>query len=61
MASRLQELDVRNRLSCLLNHAQVGIDAVYLRSELEGQKAAALARWAVEIEKIVGSKYSLTV
>ena len=50
----MQELGVRNEVvQAVLNHAVPGVGGVYLRSELEKQKAEALATWAVALAKIV--------
>ena len=54
-ATNLQELGVRNEVvSAILNHALPGVTGVYLRSELEKEKADALALWANALMKIVG-------
>jgi integrase len=54
-ASNLQELKVRDEVvRLILNHAIPGVGGVYLRAELEREKAAALALWAGELERIVG-------
>ena len=54
-ASSMQDLGVRNDIvSAVLNHSLPGVTAVYLRAELEKQKAEALATWAAEITRIVG-------
>ena len=54
-ASSMQELGIRNDIvSAVLNHALPGVTAVYLRAELERQKAEALAIWARELTRIVG-------
>ena len=55
-ASSMQDLGIRNdTVSAILNHALRGVTAIYLRAELEKQKAEALQVWAAEIERIVGS------
>lgn len=52
--SHLQSLGTPNHvLSALLNHSPAGILAIYARGELEDQKAAALQRWADEIQRII--------
>jgi integrase len=54
-ASSMQELKIRNEtVQLILNHAVPGVGGVYLRAELEREKAAALATWAAEIVRIVG-------
>jgi integrase len=54
-ASDMQDLGIRNEVvQAVLNHAVPGVGGVYLRSELEKQKAEALATWAAELTKIVG-------
>ena len=55
-ASSMQDLEIRNEIvQAILNHAVPGVGGVYLRSELEKQKAEALATWANALERIVGS------
>ena len=50
----MQELGVRGDIvQAVLNHAVQGVGGVYLRGELEKQKAEALATWAVALAKIV--------
>ncbi len=54
-ATNMQELGIRNDVvSSVLNHALPGVTAVYLRAELEKQKAEALATWATALTRIVG-------
>jgi integrase len=54
-ATNMQELGIRNEVvQAVLNHAVPGVGGVYLRSELEKEKAEALANWAVALTKIVG-------
>lgn len=54
-ASGMQDLRIRHEvISAILNHSLRGITAVYLRSELETQKAEALAAWATALTHIVG-------
>lgn len=54
-ATNMQELGIRNEVvQAILNHAVPGVGGVYLRSELEKEKADALAKWAVALAKIVG-------
>ena len=46
-ASNMQELGIRNEVvQAILNHAVPGVGGIYLRSELEEEKADALAIWA---------------
>jgi integrase len=53
-ASSLQELGIRNEVvQSVLNHAVPGVGGVYLRSELEKQRAEALATWAERLARIV--------
>ena len=53
-ATNMQELGIRNEVvQSILNHAVPGVGGVYLRSELEKQKAEALAMWATALEQIV--------
>lgn len=53
-ASSMQDLGIRHEvISSVLNHSLPGVTAVYLRSELEKQKAEALAIWATALEHIV--------
>jgi integrase len=53
-ATNMQELGVRNEVvQSILNHAVPGVGGVYLRSELEKQKAKALLKWATALEGIV--------
>ena len=50
----MQELGIRNEVvQAILNHAVPGVGGVYLRSELEKQKAEALATWATALTRIV--------
>ena len=54
-ASHMQDLGIRNDIvSAVLNHALPGVTAVYLRAELEKQKAEALLTWATAVERMVG-------
>jgi integrase len=54
-ASSMQDLGIRNEIiQAVLNHAVPGVGGVYLRSELEKQKAEALAAWAAALIRIVG-------
>jgi integrase len=54
-ASQMQDLSIRNEIvQSILNHSLPGVAGVYLRSELEQQKAEALATWAAALTKIVG-------
>ena len=53
-ATNMQELGIRNEaVQSILNHAVPGVGGVYLRSELEKQKAKALLKWATALEEIV--------
>ena len=53
-ASHMQECGVPDHVvRAVLNHAVPGVGGVYLRSELEKQKADALQTWAVALAKIV--------
>ena len=53
-ATNMQELGIRDDMvQAVLNHSLQGVAAVYLRCELEKQKAEALATWAVALAKIV--------
>jgi integrase len=56
-ATNMQELGIRNEVvESILNHAVPGVGGVYLRSELEKQKAEALVAWATEIARIAKPK-----
>ncbi|HKG85196.1 MAG TPA: tyrosine-type recombinase/integrase [Beijerinckiaceae bacterium] len=56
-ATGLQDIGVRaDIIGGVLNHAPLGVGAVYLRSELESGKRAALLAWANEIERLVAPK-----
>jgi len=51
----MQELGIRNEVvQAILNHAVPGVGGIYLRSELEKEKADALAVWATALTRIVG-------
>jgi len=53
-ASNMQTTGVPNHIvQAVLNHAVPGVGGVYLKSELEEQKAAALAAWATALSRIV--------
>ena len=53
-ASGMQDLGSRpDIISAVLNHAVPGVGGIYMRSELEAAKKAALAAWANEVERIV--------
>jgi integrase len=58
-ATHLQRLDVRpDVVEAVLNHAPPGISGVsgvYMRGELEDQKAAALRLWADEVASIISA------
>jgi hypothetical protein len=41
-------------VQAVLNHSLPGVGGIYLRAELEREKADALAMWAVALTKIVG-------
>ena len=48
----MQDLGIRNEIvQAVLNHAVPGVGGVYLRAELEKQKADALATWAVALDE----------
>ena len=54
-ATNMQDLGIRNEVvQAVLNHAVPGVGGVYLRAELEKQKAEALATWAAALTRIVG-------
>ncbi|MDF0523161.1 integrase family protein [Bradyrhizobium yuanmingense] len=54
-ATNMQELGIPNHIvQSVLNHSLPGVGGVYLRSELEEQKAEALATWATAVTQIVG-------
>ena len=56
-ATHMQELGIRNEtIQAVLNHAIPGVGGVYLRAELEKEKAEALRGWAIELERIVGKR-----
>jgi integrase len=56
-ATHMQELGIRNEIiQAVLNHAIPGVGGVYLRAELEKEKAAALHAWATELERITGRR-----
>jgi integrase len=56
-ATRMQELGIRNEIvQAVLNHAIPGVGGVYLRAELEKDKAEALRAWATELERITGRR-----
>lgn len=56
-ASLMQEAGVsETSIRAVLNHAISGVGQVYLRGELDKQKADALKEWGKELEKIVGIK-----
>jgi integrase len=60
-ATHMQELGVRNEIiQAVLNHAVPGVGGVYLRAELEKEKAEALRTWATEIERIVGKRRAVS-
>lgn len=59
--TRMQELGIRNEIvQAVLNHAIPGVGQVYLRGELETQKAEALCTWADEIERIIGKRRAVS-
>ena len=59
---RHPHLGIRNEVvQSILNHAVPGVGGVYLRSELEKQKAEALAMWATTLARIVGQDASVWV
>ena len=54
-ASRHAGTKIRNEaVQAVLNHSLPGVGGIYLRAELEREKADALAKWAVALTKIVG-------
>jgi integrase len=54
-ATNMQELGIPNHIvQACLNHSVPGVGQIYLRSELEKQKADALATWATALTRIVG-------
>jgi integrase len=54
-ASSMQELKIRNEVvQAVLNHSLPGVGGIYLRAELEREKAEALATWATALTRIVG-------
>lgn len=56
-ATRMQELGIEEAtVSAVLNHSVGGVTGIYLRGELEKQKAKALATWAAHLQKIVSQK-----
>jgi len=56
-ASGMQDLGIRpDVIGAVLNHSLGGVTAIYMRSELEAAKRDALARWAAEVERIVGTE-----
>jgi integrase len=60
-ATHMQELGVRNEIiQAVLNHAIPGVGGVYLRAELEKEKAEALRIWAVELERITGRRRAVS-
>ena len=59
-ASSMQDLGIPNEVvQSILNHAVPGVGGVYLRAELEKQKAEALAIWATALTRIVGQSTNL--
>lgn len=59
-ASNMQELKIRNEVvQLVLNHSLPGVGGVYLRSELEKEKAEALATWSVALARIVGPRQAV--
>lgn len=55
-ASRLQDLGTDSMvIEMILNHAVPGVGGIYMRGTMEKQKAAALAKWAGEVERIVAA------
>jgi len=60
-ATHMQELGIRNEIvQAVLNHAVPGVGGVYLRAELEKEKAAALRAWATELERITGKRRAVS-
>jgi integrase len=61
-ATNMQELGVAHHvIEAVLNHAIPGVAGVYLRGELEEQKAAALIEWQAELERIIGMSHHTAV
>lgn len=59
-ATNMQELGIRNEVvQSILNHAVPGVGGIYLRSELEKQKAEALAIWAAALTRMVGKDHAV--
>ena len=51
----MQDLGIRNEIAkSILNHSVPGVGGVYLRVELEKQKADALLAWGEAVTRIVG-------
>jgi integrase len=60
-ATHMQELGIRNEIvQAVLNHAVPGVGGVYLRAELEKDKAEALRVWATELERITGRRRAVS-
>ena len=60
-ATNMQDLEIRNEIvQAILNHAVPGVGDFYLRSELEKEKADAVAKWATALIRIVGSGGSIS-
>lgn len=60
-ASLMQEIGVSDTaIRAVLNHAIPGVGQVYLRGELDRQKAEALAVWADELARIVGERRAVS-
>src|SRR5262249_59116481 len=60
-ATHMQELGIRDEIvQAVLNHAVPGAGGVYLRAELEKEKAEALRAWATELERITGKRRAVS-
>ena len=59
-ATNMQDLGIRNHIvQAVLNHAVPGVGGVYLRAELEKQKAEALAIWATALTRSSGGGHAI--
>ncbi len=47
-------------IETLLNHCLKGVSGVYMRGEMQRQKAEALQNWANELEKIIGGRRAVS-
>lgn len=58
----MQDLGIRpDVIGAVLNHSLGGVSAIYMRSELEGAKRAALLAWSNEVERIVGAERIVSI